>query len=281
MAYVRRGCPLAPWHGRCTTGGVTSQTPTRVAPAAAVPSPTARLHQRTLDLLAARGVDLEPLPGESVELFEARLETALMACFRDRPCEETFEALHGFASPELCLTVRRCVSSSGPGLDPAEVLQDVFVNIYRYAGSFRDERPRAFRAWSSVIARNVVRRKLGRRSRLSLEDLPEGLGEPADPSRGPVLRLCCEEERHSITEAWQLVLLRYLAAYEELSPRDQQALDLVEVEGRSYADAAAVLGVGLSNMKMILFRARKRIRARICASFGLALAGGEEERLAS
>lgn len=247
---------------------------------APVPVPRLPRQRSVLAELAGRGVALEPVDGEEPERFEARLETALMACFRDRPCEETFEALYEYAAGELLETVRRCIGSRRAQLDAAEVLQDVFVNVYRYAGSFRDERPKSFRVWSAVIARNVVRRKLGSRSRLSLEDLPDGWSEPADPRRGPVLRLCCEEERRGIEEAWALVLSRYLAAYELLSPRDRVALDLVEVQGLSYAEAARRLEVGLSNMKMILFRARKRVRGHIAAALGGVLAAGPEGRLA-
>jgi DNA-directed RNA polymerase specialized sigma24 family protein len=60
-----------------------------------------------------------------------------------------------------------------------------------------------------------------------------------------------------------IVLVHYAEAYQQLSARDRQALDLIEVQGLSYASACRRLSVGLSNMKMILFRARRRIRARI------------------
>jgi RNA polymerase sigma-70 factor (ECF subfamily) len=261
---------------------MTLPTSTRVARSSDAPVPVPRLprQEAVLEALAARGVDLRPSADEDAEAFEARIETALMAHFRDLPGEESFTALHEYARDELLETVRRCLGSRRAELDPAEALQDVFVNVYRYAGSFRDEQPRSFRVWSSVIARNVVRRKLSRRRRLSLEDLPEGWSEPADPRRGPVLRLCCEEERRAITEAWGIVLRRYLAAYESLSPRDRRALDLIEVQGLSYAEGARRLEVGLSNMKMILFRARKRIRQHIACSLGAALAAADAERLA-
>jgi DNA-directed RNA polymerase specialized sigma24 family protein len=44
------------------------------------------------------------------------------------------------------------------------------------------------------------------------------------------------------------------------------ALELVELEGLSYAEAGARLHVGISNMKMIMFRARRRLRAKIGAA---------------
>jgi DNA-directed RNA polymerase specialized sigma24 family protein len=60
-----------------------------------------------------------------------------------------------------------------------------------------------------------------------------------------------------------ILLALYASALRSLSAREQTALELVEVEDRTYADAAKTLRVGRSNMKMIVFRARKRIRAEI------------------
>ncbi|MFT5287367.1 MAG: DNA-directed RNA polymerase specialized sigma24 family protein, partial [Planctomycetota bacterium] len=54
----------------------------------------------------------------------------------------------------------------------------------------------------------------------------------------------------------------------ELRPRDQRALHLVEVEERSYIEAGEILGVGRSNMKMIIFRARKRMAASMAKAMG-------------
>ena len=52
-------------------------------------------------------------------------------------------------------------------------------------------------------------------------------------------------------------------ATQVLGERDRAALHMVEVEGLTYAEAGRRLGVGRSNMKMIMFRSRKRIRAHI------------------
>jgi DNA-directed RNA polymerase specialized sigma24 family protein len=60
-----------------------------------------------------------------------------------------------------------------------------------------------------------------------------------------------------------ILLALYATALRSLSHREQAALELVEVEERTYADSARILRVGRSNMKMIVFRARKRIRAEI------------------
>ena len=250
-------------------------------PAAAQdPSPRLPSQADVRAALEARGVLLGLAAGEDLETCEARIETGLMALFRDFRSDEAFTALYEYAGAEVRGSVLRGLAGQRLRLDPQEVLQDVFVNIYRYAAGFRDEQPRSFRVWAGAIARNAARRKLGLRSRLSIHDLPDGVAEPVDPRWGPDQRLTCEEERRSITGAWTLILGYYLAAYEELSPRDRLALDLIEVQGLSYVEGCARLKVGMSNMKMIMFRARKRIRARIAQAMEAAAPEPRRARLA-
>ncbi len=218
--------------------------------------------------LRARGVALQLEPGETRELGRARLETALMALFRDERDEPAFQALYEFASPDLHSWIELCLAGAGrarQGLDPAELLQDTLVNVYRYADGFRDEHARSFRVWSHTIATNLLRRSRLRRERVSWQAMPEGVAEPRDLRATPTEELVRGEDQRALLTAWMIVLLQYAEAYERLSARDRQALDLIEVQGLSYAQACRRLSVGLSNMKMILFRARRRIRAHIAA----------------
>jgi len=182
-----------------------------------------------------------------------------MTAFRDARSSEDFRALHEVARGPLLLWITSLGAVHRRGLDPLELLQDTFVNVYRYAASFRDEGPRSFRVWSRTIAGNLVRRARWNRER-ALQDLPEGCQEPADLRRGPTEELQRTEEGRELARAWLLLLSRYAAAYERLSARDRLALDLVEIQGLRYSEACARLRVGLSNLKMILFRARRRIR---------------------
>jgi len=191
------------------------------------------------------------------------METSLMALFRDARGEEEFTALYEYSRAKLQLHVAHQLAGSRGHLDPREVCQDVFVNVYRYSSGFRDEQPRSFRVWSCTIARNAIRRRYARSGGLSFQDLPEGISEPADPRRGPVRQLELEEDRKRIANAWTILLVQYRAAYELLSERDRLALHLIEVEGLTYLEGCERLGVGMSNMKMIMFRARRRLRLHI------------------
>lgn len=217
--------------------------------------------------LQERGVALECTDGDDLETFEVRLETALMALFRDEGDEGVFEALYQYASGRLLAWIASLAGSRRRGVDALDVLQDAFVNIYRYAKSFRDEDDKSFRVWSRTIVGNLIRRARVHAGTRSLDALPEGLTEPSDRRAGPIDALTQAEDSRSTAQAWLIVLLQYAEAYESLAPRDRLALDLIEVQGLSYAEAGQRLQVGLSNMKMIMFRSRRRIRSQIARRF--------------
>jgi DNA-directed RNA polymerase specialized sigma24 family protein len=107
-----------------------------------------------------RGGLTPPLAGESDDQYHARVETRLMALFRDVRGEEEFEALYRFSEPSIRRFVLMSLGSRAGRLDPQELVQDVFVNIYRYSARFRDEHAFSFRAWAQAVCRNVVRHAL-------------------------------------------------------------------------------------------------------------------------
>jgi len=230
--------------------------------------PALLVSTRTLDLLGARGVSLEPLPGERGTTHRDRLDTELMALFRDTGSDEVFDALYRHARGRVFQWVRWLVSQRRCALDPVDVLQDTFVNVYQYAHSFRSDTRKSFRAWVRTIAANALRRALSVAPRQSVFDLPPELQDPVDPSGGPPAALSTGEETAALREAWFLFLQHYAAAFETLSPRDRHALELVELAGLTYAETAERLSVGSSNMKMIMLRSRRRLHKQMRAAMG-------------
>lgn len=187
-----------------------------------------------------------------------------MVRFRERRGPEEFRALYEGTRQGLLAWISGQVRLRGLAEDPADLLQDTFVNIYRYPAGFRDERASSFRVWSRRIATNVCRRAAARSSSFrGLPVAPEIQQDPPDPRSGPGEDASSAEETASLARAWMLLLSFYAAAVRTLQPREQAALELVELEDRTYAEAAKLLKVGRSNMKMIVFRARKRMRAEI------------------
>ncbi|MDZ4771527.1 MAG: RNA polymerase sigma factor [Planctomycetota bacterium] len=230
------------------------------------------LNAPILRRLKKRKVRLELESGGDPELFEAQLETELMTLFRDEGDEGAFQALYDYSRGRMLIWIAGLLGSRRSGPDPLEILQDAYVNIYRYARSFRNEDHRSFRVWSRTIVGNLVRRAMKPNAARSFDDLPEGRSEPVDRRVSPAEALVHEEDARSTGRAWMIVLLQYAAAFERLSERDRCALSMIEVEGLSYAEAGARLHVGISNMKMIMFRSRRRIRSMISARFDTSVA---------
>lgn len=226
--------------------------------------------------LARRGVEVKQGDDEDGDRHAARIETALMALFRDERDEGSFQALYEASSPRLLTWIASLLGGRRREIDPLEVLQDAYVNIYRYAQSFRDEEVKSFRVWSRTIVGNLIRRSRMTSAVRSIDALPEGSAEPLDRRASPAESLAQAEATRLVARGWMIVLLQYAAAFAELGPRDRLALELVEVDGLSYAEAGRRLKVGMSNMKMIMFRSRRRIRDQIARRFesrGRRLAG--------
>ena len=209
--------------------------------------------------LKAKGAFVDQL--EDHEAHQRKLQTELMLGFRDTRRPDLFEALYRLSQPQILAWISVMRRGSARALDPDDLTQEVFLNVYRYASSFRD-RSGGFGAWCMTIARNLIHRQARDLQRRSMRPLKEGC-DPVDPCVGPREATIGQEEAAHLRRAWQTYLLAYAAAYGELKPRDQEALRLVEIEGLRYSDAALRLGVRLSNMKMILLRARRRIWKRI------------------
>lgn len=220
--------------------------------------------------LEGRAVQLVRGEQESEAEFDERLATALMALFRDTQNRVVFEALHRLSEASVRRWVAHLALRMNSPREVCELVQDTYVNVYRYSSRFRSEHRSSFRVWVRTIAANIIKRSLTSARLCSLHALPEGLQEPRDSSAGPSALVMQNEETRDLFVTWQLFLLQYLRAFEQLSARDRRALELVEAEGKTYAEAGAILEVGSSNMKMIMFRARRRLfahlhRSLVCA----------------
>jgi len=224
--------------------------------------------------LAERGVSLARGERETDEGHVDRLGTELMALYRDTRGRPAYEALYAVTSTSVLAWIRRMARTLRSAHDPIELLQDTFVNVYRYPRSFRSDHAGSFRVWVRTIGANVVKRAAGGRPSLSLSALPDGCQEPADLRTGPAGIAIVHEEYDELKGTWSLFLACYLQAWSELSDRDRHALRLIDVYGQSYAEASAILCVGSSNMKMIMFRARRRLLARLRRLLGAAEARG-------
>ncbi len=199
-----------------------------------------------------------------------------MIQFQLRRDHLAFESLYRAAAPGLLVWIQRLHSQRRDGGDPRETLQDTFLNIYRYAGSFKPAAPGGFRAWARTIAGNALRRarKCNASRTALLGDLGETSPEPSDLRLEPSAAASLGELSDSTRSGLAIVLLQYATCLQQLSERDQLALQMIEVEGCTYAEVGAALGTERSNTKMVVFRARKRLQGLVNAALMAPTGGG-------
>ena len=142
--------------------------------------------------------------------------------------------------------------------DAEDVAQTTFLKAYR--AYQRGERPRHPRQWLITIAHNTCGTRIRDARRRPREvALEEQLFEPT-PAGG---------EEVDVQE-----LVRAVGA---LSFNQRSALVMRELEGRTYAEIAAVLEVSTSAVETLLFRARRALREQLEGT----LTCGEAERVLS
>jgi RNA polymerase sigma factor (sigma-70 family) len=135
--------------------------------------------------------------------------------------------------------------------DAEDVTQTTFLNAYRaYQRGIEIEKPQN---WLIKIAHNVARTRYARASRrvkeVPLEDHVDQLAVP-------------ETERPDVTGV--------LHALGCLPFNQRAALVMRELEGRSYAEIADTIGVSVSAVETLIFRARKSLRLKASALRALA-----------
>ena len=144
--------------------------------------------------------------------------------------------------------------------DAEDVTQTTFMNAYRALE--RGERPESPHNWLIAIAHNVCRQRFRAASRRPQEvmiedDVADHLVQPEDddaPSPEDIKR-----------------------ALSHLAFNQRAALVMRELEGRSYTEIADLLGVSVSAVETLIFRARRALREQLEAS----LTCGQAEQLLS
>ncbi|HTF91157.1 MAG TPA: RNA polymerase sigma factor [Planctomycetota bacterium] len=189
------------------------------------------------------------------------ISTRLMESFRLQSGRATFGLLYELNCTHLLTQVSSCLRRYGSRTDPRDVLQEVFFNVYRYPHRFNCEREDAFRVWSAMIVRNTVLKHLRSSGRSGHSEMPfEDLSDqPEVRNSGPLGGAIEKEALRECGRVYLTYLHLYLEFYAMLSPREQQAINLVEVEELSYREAAERLTIKLENLKMVIFRARRKI----------------------
>ena len=139
---------------------------------------------------------------------------------------------------------RYALAITGNAADAEDVAQTTFMNAYRALE--RGERPEKPRHWLIAIAHNVCRQRFRQSARRPMEvtyfeDVAETLVPSDDaPTAADIQR-----------------------ALGELALNQREALVMRELEGRSYADIAELLGISVAAVETLLFRARRALREQL------------------
>jgi RNA polymerase sigma factor (sigma-70 family) len=128
--------------------------------------------------------------------------------------------------------------------DAEDVTQTTFMNAYR--AFQRGERPRNAQNWLIAIAHNVCRQRFRQAARrpdeIAYED---GIGDVMQ-----------DEEQGPSAEDIQRAL-------GHLAFNQRAALVMRELEGRSYVEISEILGLSVSAVETLLFRARRALREQL------------------
>lgn len=210
-------------------------------------------------LLEQRAPNGDPLVDEHA--FSDWLSTVLMDCFKQTGDSAVFALLYDLNKSSFAHAIQSQLRRAFHPVDAQDVLQEVFLNIYRYPHRFLADKADAFRGWGHRIVRNTLLKFLKGQARLArFRDIDDEAVQPEDlRTRRPDRAASEAESAGAVNQAFLLYLQLYLHHFGKLSPRERLALTLVEVDGASYRDAADALGIRLENLKMVIFRGRRKI----------------------
>jgi RNA polymerase sigma factor (sigma-70 family) len=139
-----------------------------------------------------------------------------------------------------------------------EILQATFVTAFERLGEY--ERRGTFAGWLKGIARNLLRRELARRARLTGSDVAVIEGLLADAS------LAGLEQQADADEARRGLLARLRQCIERLSPRSRLIAERRFIEDVPLSRLAQQFKQSRASLAKIIFVVRKELRT--CAEAG-------------
>lgn len=136
---------------------------------------------------------------------------------------------------------------SGNSHDAEDITQETFIRVFRSLAGYR---PGSFEGWLHRITTNVFLDMVRRRQRIRMEALPDESDRIAGREPSP------EQVFHDTNLDPDLQ-----AALDELLPEFRAAVVLCDVEGLSYEEIGATLGVKIGTVRSRIHRGRQALRA--------------------
>jgi RNA polymerase sigma-70 factor (ECF subfamily) len=135
---------------------------------------------------------------------------------------------------------------SGNAQDAEDLTQETFVRVFRSLASYS---PGTFEGWLHRITTNLFLDMVRRRQKIRFDALPEDTERLAGSSPSP-------EQVYADTHLDPQVQ----AALDALSPEFRVAVVLCDIEGLTYEEIAATLGIKLGTVRSRIHRGRLQMR---------------------
>jgi RNA polymerase sigma factor (sigma-70 family) len=133
--------------------------------------------------------------------------------------------------------------------DAEDLTQDVFVRVFRSLGDYT---PGTFEGWLHRITTNLFLDNVRRKQRIRFDALPDDAERLAGKSPSPATEI---DERLFDPDVQR--------ALDALAPEFRAAVVLCDIEGLSYEEIAATLGIKLGTVRSRIHRGRAQLRAAL------------------
>jgi len=140
---------------------------------------------------------------------------------------------------------------SGNQHDAEDLTQETFIRVFR---SVQNYQPGTFEGWLHRITTNLFLDMVRRRARIRMEALPEDYDRLPGDQPNP------EQIYHDARLGADLQ-----AALDSLPPEFRAAVVLCDIEGLSYEEIGATLGVKLGTVRSRIHRGRQALRDYLAA----------------
>jgi RNA polymerase sigma-70 factor, ECF subfamily len=174
----------------------------------------------------------------------------------DPRIEAPGDAFERYVLPEIELMLRVATSLTRDPVEAEDLVQDTLVRAYRAIDRFDGRYPRA---WLLTILRNTHINR-NRKRRPELLDDPDRTNDRGLEAASP------ERVDDFVDNSFDAEIVH---ALDSLDAPFRSVIELVDIDGLTYAEAAEVLEVPVGTVMSRLHRARGRIRDRL-ARTGLA-----------
>jgi RNA polymerase sigma-70 factor (ECF subfamily) len=184
------------------------------------------------------------------------IDQDLMRRFRSGD-EEAFQSLFNCYAPPVINFAYRFLHSQAEAEDLA---QEVFLRVYKGRERYDDNRP--FKPWLFAIASRLISnhlRNTKRHHQVSLDYTPA-------EDEAPLASIIPEKSLRPDQQIDQQEKVRAVqAALDGLPENQRTAVLLARFEEMSYEDIAEVMGVSITAVKSLLFRAKQTLKDTLSA----------------